>query len=830
MIGRAVRLCVLVTAAILSLSVTTGIAHAAAVTWEFQGKTIVREGKDSLPLNVGDPVRVLVRFETDIPFTSRQSSDNRPGFRYEYANVGSLQFEIFGGGCNPCRPVSIPEFNWIYVRDNFADPARNELPDVAKDGLTFLMNPHASNKQLHFSLILRDNASAFVPQIINATARAPLPVSPDPRLVQMNISEFLVRKDNSVVSSFDLNLVNTWRTPSPPDFDVDKGVLRIPLLRVGDVTYRDIRMILVDAASLRFRVVEGTLETLPSPTVSWLDMERSILYLPRVTVGKESFANVALQQNKLESMEFSVNAGTLLAADHKDIKIPISGLVSWAGGTPVGGIVNVRCANGDFGALDVKLNGWFDDVLLASSPYPFPCLLQTNADGQMLYGFMEGPVDAEDKRLSISLLSTLTLTKALGDNPAGTFQALGSVVTQSDLDQQQLRNLFADARQFVVSALESFSGHHTINYSDQRTPDVFRVTSVQDRVDRDHLFEAVDVALAAANYTYEGLESLVIQHASLREHFADKIYKTITEAIIPNVTGINCSLTPPGPSRRLKCVVTGTNLTFPRALGGRFSVLGITAARASLAQPKSDPTKPYQPNFCGRGAMEIGTLVYSTDSSGWGGEDPLQMFAEEIHFPECGPQISFEDSLLVEVVKDNGNRAGPAGWDLLRGASVSTSVQVPALTANSVQISGSCTEIKNSWQFGTHAPVISAGGQASITAGFALDVLVSKNPLTDAQLLAAMLDIFNTNDGALKLQSTCSNGSTVCSLPMTNGSFNAVPGGQAGYEFLQLYSNWPELGIVQGGGPRTLYLHGVVHNFFSVAARQTITVNCPAPR
>lgn len=830
MIRRAVRLLVLVTAAILTQSVTHGIAHAAGVTWEFQGKTVFREGIDSLPLEVGDPVRVLVHFETDIPHTSRPSSDNRPGFRYEYANVSSLQFEIFGGGCNPCRPVSIAEFNGIYLRDNFADPVLNELPDVAKDGLTFFMNPHASNKQLDFSLILRDDASVFVPQIINATTRAPLPASPDPRLVQMNISEFLVRKDNSVVLSFDLNLVNTWRAPTPPDFDDNKGVLRIPLLRVGDVTYRDIRMILVDAASLRFRLVEGTLETLPSPTGSWFDVERSILYLPRVTVGKESFANVTLQQDNPESLEFSVNAGTLLNADHKDVEIPISGLVSWAGETPVGGIVNVRCANGDFGAIDVELNGRFGNVLMASSPDPFPCLLQTNVDGQMLYGFMEGPVDAEGKHLSISLLSTLTLTKVLGDNPASAFQALGNVVTQSDLDRQQLRNQFADARQFVVSALESFSGHHTINYTDQQTPDVFRVTSEQDRVDRDHLFEAVDVALAAADYTYKGLESLVIQHASLREHFADEIYKTITDAITPEITGIDCSLTPPGASRRLKCIITGTNLTFPRALGGRVSVLGISAARASLAQPKSDPTKPYQPNFCGRGAMEPGTVVYSTDSSGWGGEDPLGMFAEEIHFPECGPQIGFEDSLLVEVVKDNGNRAGPAGWDLLLGASVSTSVPVPALSTNAVQISGSCSEIKNNWQFGTHAPVISAGGQASITAGYALDVLVSKNPLTDAQLLTAMLDILNTNDGALKLQSTCNNGGTVCSLPMANGTFNVVPGGQAGYEFLQLYSNWPELGIVQGAAPRTLYLHGVVHNFFSVAARQTITVSCPAPR
>ena len=85
MVCRTIRIYARVTAVILTLIITHGTTHAAAVTWEFQGTTTFRQGSDSLPLNVGDPVRVLVHFETDGPYTNRPSSNNRPGFRYEYA-------------------------------------------------------------------------------------------------------------------------------------------------------------------------------------------------------------------------------------------------------------------------------------------------------------------------------------------------------------------------------------------------------------------------------------------------------------------------------------------------------------------------------------------------------------------------------------------------------------------------------------------------------------------------------------------------------------------------------------------------------------------------
>lgn len=176
------------------------------------------------------------------------------------------------------------------------------------------------------------------------------------------------------------------------------------------------------------------------------------------------------------------------------------------------------------------------------------------------------------------------------------------------------------------------------------------------------------MALDAAALDYRALMALVIGNADLRESFQPEIYAYMVDRFVPVVTGLNCEQR----DKRLRCTITGRNLSYPASLGGRFSQLGITAARSSLAKPKTDPGLPYQPSWCNRRVMEIGaaTLI-STDGTSWDGADPLEMFAEQIII-DCGNvgSIDFKDDLLVEVVKDNGNRAGPPGWDVIFGVTV----------------------------------------------------------------------------------------------------------------------------------------------------------------
>lgn len=187
-----VRLHAMLASATLGLAVTS--AHAVPATWELKGTITTSQlapGPDTPDIPIGTPFRLLVSFDTAEPFTTRNSSDGRPGIRYQYFGPASLRLVLYAGDdCNPCTASNIPSRNGIYVRDDFADPVRNPPPDVAYDGYTFYMDPHPDDGNYGWQIIIRDQSAIL--NLVNVTGPTPqpLPVVPDPLLTQMAESGF----------------------------------------------------------------------------------------------------------------------------------------------------------------------------------------------------------------------------------------------------------------------------------------------------------------------------------------------------------------------------------------------------------------------------------------------------------------------------------------------------------------------------------------------------------------------------------------------------------------------------------------------------------------
>ena len=202
-----VRACVL----LCGFGMCSPALFAYPVTWEFSGTVTSSAGSASTlseDLPLGAPVRVVVGFDTDEAYTTRLSSGGRPGIRYQYFGAPSLTLAIIGGNCNPCTPVSIPENNLILVRDDFADPVRNPPPDVAYDGYSFGMDPDPLNDNYSFLVLLRDFSSAFDPPVVDVgIGENPLPIEPDPRLVDMATAVLEISRDQNVLVTVEFDAV-----------------------------------------------------------------------------------------------------------------------------------------------------------------------------------------------------------------------------------------------------------------------------------------------------------------------------------------------------------------------------------------------------------------------------------------------------------------------------------------------------------------------------------------------------------------------------------------------------------------------------------------------
>jgi hypothetical protein len=192
-------------AAVLGLATTS--AQAALVTWELKGTITASQiapSPDSPSIPVGSPFRLLVTFDTSVPYTTRSSTADplsgqpRSGVRYQYSGQPGLKFALYAGDCNPCTPSNMPERNGIFVRDDFADPARNPAPDVQYDGYTFYLDPSPDDDNVAWQVTFRDQSTRFSPNIVSVAPGAnPLPVSPDPRLTQMAESFFNVTNQDN---------------------------------------------------------------------------------------------------------------------------------------------------------------------------------------------------------------------------------------------------------------------------------------------------------------------------------------------------------------------------------------------------------------------------------------------------------------------------------------------------------------------------------------------------------------------------------------------------------------------------------------------------------
>ena len=134
----------LLSAAVCALVMFPMAAMAYPVTWEFKGTVTESIGSLAAKVPVGSPFRVVIGFDTSDGYNTRNSTNDsvtgnpRPGVRYQYFGAPSLQMAIYAGDCNPCIQTWIPD-SGIFVRDGFADPARNPLPDVPYDGYTFYL-------------------------------------------------------------------------------------------------------------------------------------------------------------------------------------------------------------------------------------------------------------------------------------------------------------------------------------------------------------------------------------------------------------------------------------------------------------------------------------------------------------------------------------------------------------------------------------------------------------------------------------------------------------------------------------------------------------------
>jgi hypothetical protein len=237
--------CALLAGATLGLATTN--AHAVSATWELKGTITVSQfapGPDTPNIPVGTPFRLLVTFDTAEPFTTRSSSDGRPGIRYQYFGAPSLRFALYAGpDCNPCTPALIPARNLVFVRDNFADPLRNPPPDAAYDGYTFGMDPDPADGNYEWQVIFREQSAVLDLVSVTGPTPQPLPAVPDTRLTQMAESVFNINNNvNGDVLSGRIETVGTptygtaylltGRDCSYPDFATDQ--YGNPILRFDD--------------------------------------------------------------------------------------------------------------------------------------------------------------------------------------------------------------------------------------------------------------------------------------------------------------------------------------------------------------------------------------------------------------------------------------------------------------------------------------------------------------------------------------------------------------------------------------------------------------------
>ncbi|MEJ6007010.1 hypothetical protein WG899_15770 [Paucibacter sp. AS339] len=430
------------------------------------------------------------------------------------------------------------------------------------------------------------------------------------------------------------------------------------------------------------------------------------------------------------------------------------------------------------------------------------------------------------KIINVNPITDLTVAKALKAQPETAFAAFGAGV--KTISSAQL----SDAAQYVESILQNMSGYKITPFTDFKTPDPFTF-SFDAQSERGLVLSGLHATMKIANVSYDLLRSTTVEFADYRESFTNLMFvRLIIDRVIPEPGQPVCNL-PVMNKDSLVCTIKGKNLSRPRFeplfVAEIYSDVGISVSRSSLRKPKLDVTKPYQPAWCGIDPMAIGGATFrSTDTNGPGSPDPQGLFAEEMTFT-C-PVVTFGDSLLVEVVKRNGSKAGPAGWDLFNVGATNVMPQVRAnLSFNAG--SPSCVSVRwTSSGLVTNGPGLFITGNADLPTASALHFLVSTRDVTDQELMNVLLGDpanMNTVDKILSLgPAACAGGFMSCiGFPSVNESFVLNPNKDPD-QWTVLYSGWQELGLNKGKNV-SLQVHGVIHDLNTVLKRSTTTVTCP---
>ena len=198
--------------ALLAVLLSPVVAQADLVTWEFSG---LIGDTDRLGVNIADAFSVQVNFDTDASLlTTRTGGRFDPGARYEYdpsgmsfvVNLPGLIDEVFTPGAG---------LNVLWLRDNSGDRAAGGEPTQV-DGLSFVLEGAGFLVQ----------AGIFRGSILDIFDGPGLPSTPDPRLVDLEISSFFISTSDGAASG---RISSVTSVPEPGTL----ALLGIGLLGMG---------------------------------------------------------------------------------------------------------------------------------------------------------------------------------------------------------------------------------------------------------------------------------------------------------------------------------------------------------------------------------------------------------------------------------------------------------------------------------------------------------------------------------------------------------------------------------------------------------------------
>lgn len=157
-------------------------AQATLVTWEMGGTL---EDTSGLGVSAGDAFTVRVTFDTEAALLATQTGGRfDPGARYVY-DPSAVTFDISLGGGATNLSFGAGGFDAFLLRDNTGDVAASGEPPVV-DSISFNLGDNAT---FLTQVIFRGS-------ILDIYEGGALPATPDPRLLELELSQFNVNTLN----------------------------------------------------------------------------------------------------------------------------------------------------------------------------------------------------------------------------------------------------------------------------------------------------------------------------------------------------------------------------------------------------------------------------------------------------------------------------------------------------------------------------------------------------------------------------------------------------------------------------------------------------------